>query len=470
MSSEIPIPSPIESMVASTSEDVTRLLKALAEQLAGHHAQRQEEVLAAVRHEAEEAIRLVREESEQTLERAIAQAEAQATARLVDLTREQDTALSERIAGETARLRAEFDEQLRLAQAGFDEALGAARAETERVAADATARVQAERDQATAAARAESEARIAALVTETSAADTARIDERAGEREQHLASVERLLRAMERIDEATSLRTTLDALGEAVAAEAPRSLMCVVRGDTLRGWCASGIAGAPDDVKAVAVGREAAGPLGRAIAIGTPVEVHADTMSHETNAVIGFLDLPADRAGLAVPVVVDGTAVAVVYVDDGGPADREVPASWPEAVQVLARYAARCLESLTARRAAGARTPAPIPFTARAVEPAPPAPPPLALPMAADAESARRFARLVVSELKLYNEPMVLAGRRARDLRVRLAEPIARARRQYEQRVPVSLPGRDDYFEQELVRTLAEGDPDLLGHRGLATA
>jgi hypothetical protein len=132
-----------------------------------------------------------------------------------------------------------------------------------------------------------------------------------------------------------------------------------------------------------------------------------------------------------------------------------VPGSWPETIQVLARHAARCLEVLTARGAAGLRRPEPgaHAMTSSMVEVS-----------AADAESARRFARLVVSEIRMYNEPAVTLGREAGDLRVRLADHIARARRLYEARVPVSLPGRDEYFELELVHTLADGDVASLGH------
>jgi hypothetical protein len=479
MSSEPPIPSPIESMVASTSADLGRLLTELADRLSQHHAGLREEALATVRREAEEALRAVREESERTLERVLAEADAQAGARLAEATREHERAVQQQLESEASRLREGFDEQLRLAQAGFDEALSTARVDTERAVGDAEARLReqhdadlarlrAEHDAETASVRADSESRFtAALAASSSAAAAARLDDRAGEREQRLAVVERLLRAVERLDQATSLRAALDTLAEGAAAEAPRSVLFVVRAGALRGWCASGVAAAPEDVLSFRLALESAGPLGTAVTAGTPMEVHASRLSAETAGALEFLALPEDRAGLAVPVVVDGTTVAVLYADDGGVAEREVPASWPEATQVLARHTARCLESITARRAAAARQPDALPFTPRRVEPPKPDPP---LPQATDAESARRFARLVVSELKLYNEALVAAGRRARDLRARLAEPIARARRQYDLRVPASLPGRDDYFEQELVRTLAEGDPDLLGGRDLATA
>ena len=80
-----------------------------------------------------------------------------------------------------------------------------------------------------------------------------------------------------------------------------------------------------------------------------------------------------------------------------------------------------------------------------------------------DAEGAQRFARLLISEIKLYHEAQVDEGRRARDLRQRLHAHIERARQLYEERVPSDLRARTDYFEQELVRTLADGDPILLG-------
>jgi hypothetical protein len=78
-------------------------------------------------------------------------------------------------------------------------------------------------------------------------------------------------------------------------------------------------------------------------------------------------------------------------------------------------------------------------------------------------EDARRFARLLISELLLYNEDLVLLGRKRRDLYARLKEDIDRSRLAYEQRVPRSVSAKIDYFREELVRTLAGGDPTALG-------
>jgi hypothetical protein len=76
---------------------------------------------------------------------------------------------------------------------------------------------------------------------------------------------------------------------------------------------------------------------------------------------------------------------------------------------------------------------------------------------------ARRFARLLVSEIKLYNEPKVKEGRSRGDIYDRLREDIDRSRQMYDKRVAPPVAARHDYFHQELVNTLAEGDSAKLG-------
>lgn len=78
-------------------------------------------------------------------------------------------------------------------------------------------------------------------------------------------------------------------------------------------------------------------------------------------------------------------------------------------------------------------------------------------------EEARRLARLLVSEIKLYNEEQVEDGRHNRDIYHRLKDDIDRSRQIYEERVHESVRGNTDYFQQELVRSLAGGDPRALG-------
>ncbi len=77
--------------------------------------------------------------------------------------------------------------------------------------------------------------------------------------------------------------------------------------------------------------------------------------------------------------------------------------------------------------------------------------------------AARRFARLLVSEIKLYNEHKVLEGRTSGDLYDRLKDDIDRSRQMYEKRISDVVAARCDYFYEELVNTLAEGNPNKLG-------
>ena len=78
-------------------------------------------------------------------------------------------------------------------------------------------------------------------------------------------------------------------------------------------------------------------------------------------------------------------------------------------------------------------------------------------------EEARRFARLLVSEIKLYNEEEVDRGRIEKDLAIRLKEDIERSREMFEKRISEEIRSGHNYFQEELVRILADGNPDALG-------
>lgn len=81
----------------------------------------------------------------------------------------------------------------------------------------------------------------------------------------------------------------------------------------------------------------------------------------------------------------------------------------------------------------------------------------------ADHVKARRFARLLVSEINLYNEQRVKEGRESGDLYDRLREAIDRSREMYQQRVQEPVASKFDYFHYELINGLAEGDESRLG-------
>jgi hypothetical protein len=78
-------------------------------------------------------------------------------------------------------------------------------------------------------------------------------------------------------------------------------------------------------------------------------------------------------------------------------------------------------------------------------------------------DNARRFARLLVSEIKLYNEAKVAEGRKNRDLYNRLKDDIERSLQTYSQRFPAEITSSTNYFHEELVKQLADGDEGALG-------
>ncbi len=78
-------------------------------------------------------------------------------------------------------------------------------------------------------------------------------------------------------------------------------------------------------------------------------------------------------------------------------------------------------------------------------------------------EEARRLARLLVTEIKLYNEEKVREARESGSLYEALKEDIDRSRRIYSERIEETVRDSSDYFQDELVRILAGGDASALG-------
>ncbi len=78
-------------------------------------------------------------------------------------------------------------------------------------------------------------------------------------------------------------------------------------------------------------------------------------------------------------------------------------------------------------------------------------------------DEARRFARLLVSEIKLYNESKVEEGRRNKNIYSLLKEDIDRSKQLYEERIAAEIRAKSDYFRQALISILANGDSSALG-------
>jgi len=76
---------------------------------------------------------------------------------------------------------------------------------------------------------------------------------------------------------------------------------------------------------------------------------------------------------------------------------------------------------------------------------------------------AQRFARLLVDEIKLYNQAKVTEGRKSKDLYDRLQEVIEKSRGTYQKRYGTTVAASGNYFHHEIIRSLAEDDLSIMG-------
>jgi hypothetical protein len=154
----------------------------------------------------------------------------------------------------------------------------------------------------------------------------------------------RLLESVRALDGAASLTEVLDALTFAAAKEAGRSAMLVVKGDRLIGWRTTGFGIVDDEPRAIESSTSDVDALAAAVNTGRPAVVGSGSVL----AAPSFSDLPPDRAGLAVPLLVAGRPVAVLYADPGAAAP--LSPGWTSPVEVLVRHAGRCLEAIAVSR------------------------------------------------------------------------------------------------------------------------
>jgi hypothetical protein len=76
---------------------------------------------------------------------------------------------------------------------------------------------------------------------------------------------------------------------------------------------------------------------------------------------------------------------------------------------------------------------------------------------------AQRFARLLVDEIKLYNQAKVAEGRKNKDLYDRLKDTIEKSRVTYQKRYGNTVAASANYFQHEIIRSLAEDDLSIMG-------
>jgi hypothetical protein len=245
---------------------------------------------------------------------------------------------------------------------------------------------------------------------------------------------------------------------EGEARFAGRVALFVVKGNAINGWQGIGFED-NDAIKSLNI-TSGSGLVGKAIQARTP----AKGSPQEFDA--GFISAmrsPAEDQCLVLPLVVKDKVAAVIYADGGTVQGGILDAS---GLQALTRFAAIWLELAALRKAGGSAVediPQPQPAATLATSVA------ASVPVAPGSEEdelhkkARRFAKLLVEEIKLYNQTRVEEGRQHKDLYSRLRVDIEKSRSTYDKRYAESAVASADYFTQELIRILAENDASLMG-------
>jgi hypothetical protein len=311
-----------------------------------------------------------------------------------------------------------------------------------------------------------------------------------------------LVQAIAGIHGGSTQKEILKALLDAGTSYASRVALFVIKGSTASGWQARGLG---DD----------------ALIKDFPLDMTAGPASHSyhnriaTPANIAEMDRrfvtqfggPANEQILILPLVLKDKVAALLYADGGAenvldPGSLEVlvmaTSAWLEVAAL--RKQAQQKEAVESMPMAPPPMAAPVqtvssysdPFAshapkhiARAPEPEPaaevvevavsaasasaaaaPAADPFAGLSPEDADThrkAQRFARLLVDEIKLYNQAKVNEGRRNKDLYDRLKEDIEKSRATFQKRYGSTAAASGDYFQREVVRSLAEDDLSVMG-------
>jgi hypothetical protein len=256
-------------------------------------------------------------------------------------------------------------------------------------------------------------------------------------------------RAVARADSPADVFKTLL---EASRSAAPRAAVFLVRQGELHGWGSAGHA--PDAAQAQRAFRAPLdeGWLGEVARDpeGAPCPRPADASDPD----FGQREA-TETVGCAVRI--DDRPIALVVGERSSDED-----PWlPDGLALLAAVARLRLELNLARRRAGtsvetgtATRPAPVPSEPASAEPDDEAVPNL--------EVARRYARLVATDIRLYNEEAVMLGRRNGDLAERLSEPIDRGREAFARRHGDLGPTGLELLHEAYVQVLAGGDAALI--------
>jgi hypothetical protein len=312
-----------------------------------------------------------------------------------------------------------------------------------------------------------------------------------------------LVQAVSSVHAGSTQKEILRALLDAGSGYCSRIALFVVKAGAASGWQSRGF-GDDDPVKDFALDLTA-GPVAHTYQNRTATPGNIAEMGEQFVEQFGR---PANEQVLVLPLALKDKVAALVYADggDGGKLD-------PNALELLVIATSAWLEVTSLRKQTAAKedsvpmgrvepAAAPVhtvssfsdPFAGHApkhvpatVSPDPEpaaevvevaaahasaaaapatATDPLAGLSAEDADvhrKAQRFARLLVDEIKLYNQAKVAEGRRHKDLYDRLKEDIDKSRGTFQKRYGNTAAASGDYFHHELLRSLAEDDISIMG-------
>lgn len=313
-----------------------------------------------------------------------------------------------------------------------------------------------------------------------------------------------LLKAVSAIHTGTTQKEILRALLDGTTQFCGRAALFVVKSGAANGWQGRGFENS-DEIKDFALD----------VSNGTVAQVletHAVTNCKSGEMDSKFVEhfaSPADEKVLLMPLLLKDKVAALVYADGGSQATGKLDqaalellvattGAWLE-VASLRKHAAK--ESATERETQAAPEVQQVasysdPFAAHAphhvmaaeagaesataseavvssetvvsgaAAAAAPALDPFANMSAEDADvhrKAQRFARLLIDEVKLYNQAKVAEGRKKKDLYDRLKEDIEKSRSTYLKRYGNTVAASGDYVNAEIVRSLAGDDESVLG-------
>ena len=296
-----------------------------------------------------------------------------------------------------------------------------------------------------------------------------------------------LLKSLSQVQAGNTQKEILRALLDSTSSYSGRAALFVVKGGSATGWQGRGFEH-NEGIKDFALD-SSGGVAYESLHSRVTARGRASEMDPEFFTRFGAVE---DDRVLVLPLLLKDKVAALVYADPGTAgildstaievlvkatsawlevaslrkqAQKDSPVETGEAdvpaVQTVTSYSDPFASHAPTHAAVAAAAAAPLAMAAAA--PASAAPPQMSAEDAETHRKAKRFARLLMDEIKLYNQVKVTEGRKNRDLYDRLKDDIEKSRATYMKRYGSTAAANADYFSNEVVRSLAEDDISLMG-------